>query len=87
MSEYNLSAARNEVIKTIRIHRALRAKGILTPAVDAALRFREFELEQEIAEAKIKMTAGHGSHLVNRKTNFVTTIIPELFGVFNRILN
>ncbi|ULO08909.1 hypothetical protein H1230_09110 [Paenibacillus sp. 19GGS1-52] len=87
MSDYNLSAARDEVTKTVRIYRALRAKGMLTPEVDAALRFREFELEQEIAEAKIKMTAGHGSHLINRKTNFVTAIIPELCGVFNKILN
>ncbi|MEK5278608.1 hypothetical protein NSS82_10180 [Paenibacillus sp. FSL H7-0735] len=82
-SAYNLRDARNEVIKTVRIHRALKAKGNLTPAVDAALRYREFELELEIEEAKRKMTAGQGSHLVEGKTNFIKTIIPELCASFN----
>lgn len=76
--EYDFRAARDEVMKTTRIYRALKAKGMLSPEVAVNLKSRVVELEQEIAEAKQKMTAGHGSHLVERKINFSYPIIPEL---------
>lgn len=76
--EYDFRAARDEVMRTTRIYRALKAKGMLTPEVATNLKGRVLELENEISEAKQKMTAGHGSHSVERKINFTHPIIPEL---------
>lgn len=77
--EYDFRAARDEITRTVRVYRALKAKGMLTPDHEASLKYRVFTLEREIAEARQqKMTAGHGSHLVERKINFSYPIIPEL---------
>lgn len=82
MKEYDFRAARNEIIRTTRIYRALKAKGELTPEVGNGLKYRVFQLEQEIAEAREqqKMTAGEGSHFVGQAI-FTTSIIPEMAGV------
>lgn len=52
--EYDFRAARDEITRTVRIYRALNAKGMLTPELDASLKYKTFTLEREIAEARHK---------------------------------
>lgn len=77
--EYDFRAARDEITRTVRIYRALKAKGMLTADQEVSMKYRIFTLEREIAEARHKkIAAGQGSHSVERKINFSYPIIPEL---------
>lgn len=78
---YDFRAARDEIMKTTRIYRALKAKGMLIPEVAENLKGRVIELEQEISEANKKLTAMPGSQFENRKINFTHPIIPEIAGL------